>query len=306
MTIKNPMEKSNIPSCPATRVVPEITVSKLDLPTYATNINDILIDANDLVKQAAAMYLHIGKLFLEARQVFPGDKEFGQWAQKECPGIQKRWRSSLMKTARKFGHLVTDSGQPATDSALLQLPISTLVELTPAKGATIDEVERRVGAGHNITKADARARSKADKEAVEEPKGIFAHTEAEPDKETFGGAIKKSMDPTHSKDKKTRKVPPIDIQGISLLTLSTAQRCEHTDDPFIIFGLNPFVDHPIVATDTVECIYACLMQACTTNLEREKINQAYTALKSESEVTIQAHDLGLVSYKLTKGHYEDE
>jgi hypothetical protein len=269
------------------------------LVIYEAKINEAVHEANALVRKAASIYLHVGNMLLEAREMFPGDKEFGQWAAEACPTIDKRWRSSLIKAARKFGKMVDSSGQPATDSALLQMPISTLVELAPASDDMIESVEKVVEESGPITRNEARALR------VSENKGEI--TPEEVTGEEFVEKILGSMPRGRHQPKKSDQpeVPGPDIRLASLLTMPLAKRIEHTEDPFVIFGLNPLTDYELVALDTLECMYECFKMACTTKVEQQVINEAFMAIRDATDMTIESNDLGLICYRETTGFYDD-
>ena len=69
------------------------------LTEIATNIEDCM---RETVLSVARARIKIGKLLNQARELFPGDKEFGQWRKVMVPDLAPRTCNTYMSIAREF------------------------------------------------------------------------------------------------------------------------------------------------------------------------------------------------------------
>lgn len=296
------------------------------LESLAITINAEWENANSLAKQALEKYIMVGTHLLEARSMFPGDKEFGQWANEQLPEIQKRWRSSLMSVARKFAPILSEedsSGQPAARNLLTMLPVSTLNELVPASDETIERVVARLRNGEKVTKLDARDMVK-DQSPVVHPgpvpsagPSVAAVTHVspvvalEPSGSGGGGGSAPEADgepPVAQQSKVVLDVPSVEVRTLSLLLLPIERRLAMSDDPFIVFGLNPFTDVPFVNEDVLEILYRTFNEYLTElpvpKKKIEKLNRCYSDIKSIIDMESNANGLGLVCHRVCEGYYD--
>jgi hypothetical protein len=102
-------------------------------------------NGNSLAKRAIDCYLETGRYLLQAREQFPGDKEFGQYRQQVIPDMSTKWAGDLMRIARRF------SIDNAPDTS-----ISVLKEIASAPDSVIEEVRSRSMEGEKLTVKEAR------------------------------------------------------------------------------------------------------------------------------------------------------
>jgi hypothetical protein len=102
-------------------------------------------NGNSLAKRAIDCYLETGRYLLQAREQFPGDKEFGQYRQQVIPDMSTKWAGDLMRIARRF------SIDNAPDTS-----ISVLKEIASAPDSVIEEVRSRSVEGEKLTVKEAR------------------------------------------------------------------------------------------------------------------------------------------------------
>jgi len=214
-----------------------------------------------------------------------------------------------MGVARKFYPLLepTDSsGQPAARNVLTSLPVSTLNELVPASEETIDKIVARLRNGDKVTKVEAREIVREDRPAPKDATGddVRPATATEtPDQATYTDTPIRA-DPV---DEEVGIQPaPIELQTLAMITMPLQERLEHTDDPLVIFGLNPFCDRVLINESTLEVLYNLLQEACKNDESKcGKITDAYERLRDESEMVAASIGLGLISHRIRTGYYEE-
>ena len=111
-----------------------------DLRSKADEINTAMHDTITAVIRAK---LKIGRLLLDARELFVGDKEFGQWRQDVLPDLSATEAGYCMQAARKYENapaLIEKVGW----SALRELVYSpdTLIKELDDKAATLPEGDK--------------------------------------------------------------------------------------------------------------------------------------------------------------------
>jgi len=114
--------------------------------------NDIVI-LNEISKNidkhfigAASHLIEIGHALNQARKMFPGDKEFGQWREERTSVKSARTATAYMAIARKFN----------THSLVAKTSMGVLQELTSADISVVEQVENKINGGENITVARVR------------------------------------------------------------------------------------------------------------------------------------------------------
>ena len=119
--------------------------------------------ANDVcgnLREAAISFIRVGNALNQARQVFKGDKEFGQWREECTPISSGTTATKYMAVARKF----SEHGLAEKAS------YSLLSELTNAKPEVVKAIEKKIDAGENVTVKDARKMKRdTDEETVSPP-----------------------------------------------------------------------------------------------------------------------------------------
>lgn len=118
-----------------------------ELAEAADKINKL---HHETVNFVARKQIEVGQILLQAREKFPGDKEFGQWRE-TCTPIGSR------QTAHKLMQLATQTGEGRiTDKLLDGLPTSTLFELLSAPDTVVATVQEKVEAGEKPSQKDVR------------------------------------------------------------------------------------------------------------------------------------------------------
>lgn len=105
---------------------------------------------HETVNFVARKQIEVGQILLQAREKFPGDKEFGQWRE-TCTPIGSR------QTAHKLMQLATQAGEGRITEKLLDgLPTSTLFELLSAPDSVVNTIQEKVEAGEKPSQKDVR------------------------------------------------------------------------------------------------------------------------------------------------------
>lgn len=119
--------------------------SLTDLAEIAQKIQETV---DETVLTVARARLRIGSLLNEARDKFPGDKEFGQWRKVVLPDLNPKTATSYQAMAASFKNapdLVETMGW-ATARALIN-----------ASPEVVKQVEAKVESGEKVTAADVQA-----------------------------------------------------------------------------------------------------------------------------------------------------
>ena len=98
---------------------------------------------DETVMTVARARLRIGHLLIEAREVFPGERQFGQWAKENVSQLAPRTRNTYMNMARQFGSAPDMVEQIGWSNARFLLSVDTdLLETRIQAG--VEEVEALV------------------------------------------------------------------------------------------------------------------------------------------------------------------
>lgn len=122
------------------------------LSAKAEKIND---KVDKMVKRAVKDLADVGMILLEAREMFKGDKEFGQW-RAECTQIksgQDAYRAMTLARGQKEGLI--------SHTAMEKLPVGTLVELAKAPGIVVEAIERKLKKDESVTRDQVNAAKNA-------------------------------------------------------------------------------------------------------------------------------------------------
>lgn len=121
--------------------------------------------AEDAVKSHVRYKMKLGGLMNEARDLFPGDLEFGKWraefAREFAPGVAPRTLNSMMQIAREF------KDAPA---AIEAMGWTTARELVNAPQAVMNKVYDLLESGEEVTAKDVKG-MKADAADSSQPDG---------------------------------------------------------------------------------------------------------------------------------------
>ncbi len=183
-----------------------LSLSRLDELSWKIN------DRIETVQKAAAKgQLAIGKLLLEARELFQGDKEFGNWRAENTEIKSMQVASNLMAVARKFA---------SAPKMIEACSYSALVELVSAPPALIKEIEAAVEVG-KPPPTSAKIRE-AKKTALPAPVGKTSKSKTIYDKEP-------ERDPEE--------------EALNILQMDLTARLNHKN-PYVKLGLYPFGGPP--------------------------------------------------------------
>ena len=117
-----------------------------------TGLKAIAKSITEWTEKANMAFMGIGERLLEAREFFPGDKEFGQWRADLTPFSQSQ-AERFMRVVKQF------SGKSIADKA----GHSLLLELTTASPEVVEKVEADLDAGKKVTREQVRNAKKANK-----------------------------------------------------------------------------------------------------------------------------------------------
>lgn len=191
----------------------------------ASQINTAFFSANEFAGKAMRKYIEVGRLLTEARQLFKGDKEFGQW-RSENTTLSKSWTSRLLRVYGAYGDTPPDG-----------LSISTLAEIAGASPDLQDSVVERT--------ADPEQKTPSVRDVREEVKKERASVSSEAAREGISEerviADRKKQAPTLSLEEKCQTGLELDIK--ERIEVWATQKKKHTvEDAFVLLGLPPFFD----------------------------------------------------------------
>ena len=125
-------------------------------------LTKISAEINDLVDKTAVTLakaqINVGRLLLEARELIPGDLQFGQWREKNTSITNKTTANKLMNLAKQIG-----DGR-ITQDLLEELPMSTLKELISAPDSVVTHIRQLLREDTPVTRNTVR-------DAIAESKG---------------------------------------------------------------------------------------------------------------------------------------
>lgn len=153
MTTKNVSETSTIDGSKWHHGITADNLTKLR--GLADEINTVV---QGVVTEATKGQIKVGRLLVEAREMFPGDDQFGKWRQANTTIGSKESANKLMNLARQCG-----TGR-ITEDLVSSLSVSTLKELLTAPDSVIQKIATRVAEGDIPSKNETR-------EMVRESKG---------------------------------------------------------------------------------------------------------------------------------------
>lgn len=214
-------------------------------------------NGNSLAKRAIDCYLETGRYLLQAREQFPGDKEFGQYRQQVIPDMSTKWAGDLMRVARRF------SIDNAPDTS-----ISVLKEIASAPDSVIEEVRSRSMEGEKLTVKEARYLVRQTRDPDPDgPTPVPTDDEVSPsgasdDPVRVGGLFSAPEDGTSpAPGDGMPKHPELNMieREELLLKLPAAERLEKAENYWNMIGMSRFFENP-ASSDTLEVIeeYLCM------------------------------------------------
>lgn len=204
-----------------------------DLAAKADEISRIHAD---LVHHVVRQQIKVGQILLQARDLFAGDKEFGQWREAATPVKSRQTAHRLMQLASQVGQ-----GR-ITDKVIDALPTTTIFEMLSAPDSVVQAIEQSIdqapGAKPPVSQKQVRqmaAEVKANPKA--KPSEVYTNAKtapAEPEEDAF---IVKWRD---------RVQAPLHTRIAMFLESGDKMTDEWA---FTIMGLCPFADfHPNLMT----------------------------------------------------------
>jgi hypothetical protein len=214
------------------------------LEKLGTTIEAEFLNGNSLMRQSMESYVRAGMHLSEARLMFKGDKEFGQWRQHRLPSIKQQWARNLMQVADRFGErlLANDREDP-----IMMFPVSSLVEMV---NATDDKVEEITG------KAEVDGKPPKQKEVRRMVK------DEDPPPQDPEPDDRPAVRPLASARKDTPAAEPsMPEKAQQLIQLSPARRLSAWDpddsiksDPFAVLGMGSRFSDNLPNSDVVEAV----------------------------------------------------
>jgi hypothetical protein len=141
---------------------------------------------DETVISVARARLYIGDLLNQAREIFPGDLEFGKWRKAVLPNLAPRTCTAYMAMAREFKD---------APSLVEAMGWSTARELISAPEDVKSEVKSKVAEGEVITKEEIKeSKSKAKPTSAPQPSGADRPSTPPPEQVESSAKRKKSLD----------------------------------------------------------------------------------------------------------------
>lgn len=128
------------------------------LTRLSTEINKVVEETTNSVAKAQ---IKVGRLLNEARELIPGDLQFGQWRAANTTITNKSTANKLMNLAKQVG-----DGR-ITQDLIDALPMSTLKELISAPDNVLSYVRDTLKDGGTVTGAEIREAKKGDQPPIE-------------------------------------------------------------------------------------------------------------------------------------------
>lgn len=190
----------------------------------------------DLVHHVVRQQIKVGQILLQARELFAGDKEFGQWREAATPVKSRQTAHRLMQLASQVGQ-----GR-ITDKVIDALPTTTIFEMLSAPDSVVQAVEQSIdqstGAKPPVSQKQVRqmvAETKTDS-SVKLP-GVYTNIKTDPVEPEEDAFIIKWRD---------RVQAPLHTRIAMFLESNEKMTDEWA---FTILGLCPFADfHPNLMT----------------------------------------------------------
>lgn len=250
-----------------------------------SDIKDKVIETADkAVTDLVRAKMRIGGLLNEARDMFPGDKEFGQWRKHNIPEISTTEATYCMRVEKQFGN---------APALIERVGWSAMRELSYAPEKLVNKIMADPDSAPT-TKKDAREAVKEAKEP--EPKADEGQElldelheqykeQQEPIEAEYEEVDTPSAPPAEVKDNRVQVQPmTIEEKWRYMLTLNTAKRVKlrehYSRDPFVILGLAPDSELAFISIDTVNAIVKELItDPDLSPLDRDAITQAGTEVR---------------------------
>lgn len=230
------------------------TLSKVDrteVQSIATAINDSFLKANTHAQKAIESYLEVGALLHDARQFFPGDKEYGQW-RTENTTLSQSWANKLQRVHDTYG-----KKPPA------ELPISTLAELTSATPETRAKLEEQAADPEQKTPSvrDVKKAVKEEKEAIEHEPRAMQERKA---KEAINTLSPEEQAQVQIDMPSRERIAQWNISGKTY------------EEAFVLLGLPCFFD----GTPNIDTVIL-IVGAFTQEFDAVEFHEAYSVIKKE-------------------------
>lgn len=236
--------------------------SLASLAQIATDIESTMIETVNTVAKAR---LKIGRLLNDARILFPGDKEFGQWRAKMVPDIKPRTANTYMRMAKEF-----KNGPDLVEKMGWSVARELLGAPTEVKESILTQLD---DGDYNITAKEAR-------EIVDEAKGKPSQS---------SGTEKPTTPPPELIEPASKRKESFDQTIKRILNVKTSDRIaailagelseldEHSQSA-IIFGFSPGVLDHHANMDVWLTVYDAL-KATLDEEDSRILDQAYTKVK---------------------------
>jgi hypothetical protein len=237
-------------------------VDAANLDRLSKIADDVAKTMDEAVTQLSRAKLKIGKMLNEAREVFKGDKEFGQWRVKAIPNMSATDATYCMKAAATFGsapELIDKIGWSVMRELVYAPPVllnriqSGEVEIPTTKAETRQMVSDSRDTSPPLSAAtDGPVVVDADYTYVEDADGPPEATE------------KAEVSSPPAGQKKIRvgnkEYPPLTMEQkwMYYLSLNVEGRVQHGAefgfDPFITLGLPPDSEAQLMSRDALNAL----------------------------------------------------
>lgn len=226
-------------------------IDRTEAQALAMDVNDAFFQANEHATQAIGYYIKAGEALSQARHLFQGDKEYGQW-RAENTSVSKGWAGKLVKVFDTYGN------KPPKE-----LPISALGELAGAPEAVRKSVEARA------KDPDQKTPSVRDiKKEVKEAKTGQARVDEQIAKRD------EPKEPTISVEEQAQKAIDLPIHERISIWNGISQEDRTEVDAFILLGLPAYFD----GTPNIDTIIL-IIGAMREEYQTIEFDEAYDIIK---------------------------
>lgn len=210
------------------------------LGKLAVEINKVTDDTAEAVARAQ---IKVGRLLNEARELIPGDLQFGKWREANTNITNKSTANKLMNLATQVG-----SGR-ITQELLDALPMSTLKELISAPDSVVTAAIRMVVEEDKPpTRDQIRAMSREEKApgGTEEPREVEPATNARPEPKPAPTMAPRSPATPPRQDVRAEQTKLIELTTLDRLRalreftpMKPYAGCKPLEWAWLVLGLDP-------------------------------------------------------------------
>lgn len=237
-------------------------IDAADMGQLTALARDINKAVDNTVKQVARGKIRVGKLLLEARELFIEDQAFGKWRKEHTVVQSKQHAHYLMQVAKRFGD---------APKLIEGANYSVLQELVLADQEDIDWVESKIDAGEPLpTVVEVREKVKQTHAEKGAPKGTSK-------KALKLGSSMKTI-PIHSPNTSVNMLVQL---GLTLRIKEVVERgIKGIEGDYIILGMDPDPQTPC-HPQVLEAAKDCWIESANDGDELRAVKDSYERVVEE-------------------------